>query len=106
MYSWLSPAGDIINIDPSSREDHSVVAGFIINKLNLTVNPNEFQITTLFRHKYQRITYYGTELYCSNAIYPPTSKQMSVLKTLAIENSMTSITYDNEEDERTLWSSS
>jgi hypothetical protein len=57
----------------------------------------------LFAKQWLRITYSGSIIYCNNTIRPPTQKQLNELKNLCIEFNKTGITWDNDVEDRVLW---
>lgn len=94
MYSWLTPSGEIIQL--SYGECHVDCAARIVGSAKDST-------LELFRRKYFRITYYSDSLYCHNPFTRPSTKQLSVLKNIAIENDMRSIRWDDEADDHALW---
>ena len=110
MYSWLTPEGTFIPVESGS--DHGIEAHMIIlknKKLQIRLGKdlgsvrNGDKINYLMNNKFQRITYYGDDLYSHNPKFPPTNKQLFALKNIAIENQMRFIRWDNEDDDKILW---
>ena len=59
----------------------------------------------MFKAGWQRMTYFGNDIYIHNFLLPPNKKQLKSVIDFAIENNFQRIIRDNEDDERVLWRS-
>jgi hypothetical protein len=108
LHGWMDPNGKMISNQGYQR--HLDTAIEILKKLyKLTQKQIFIEITPekifeyLFAKQWLRITYSGSIIYCNNTIRPPTQKQLNELKNLCIEFNKTGITWDNDVEDRVLW---
>lgn len=104
LYGWLSPNGEFISNGVNSH--HTTAMEILRSKYKTDEYDQSMQapMTELFMRGWQRISYAGNEIFSNNRFIAPNSKQLKELKNLAIENNFSEITFDNDEDSRTIWS--
>jgi hypothetical protein len=102
MYAWLSPSGEILRVPNDSN--HGEYAKRILDKLKIP-SQNDY-LDRLFELGWFRITYYSDSLYMHNNKILPNRKQLNSMKNTAIENHMSNIKLDNEDEDRCLWANS
>lgn len=95
LYGWLSPTGMFNSL--KGMGNHGDYAKFH------TGLQWPDSINKMFHEKWQRITFYGQDVYMHNPINAPTSFQIKKLKDLAIENEYNRIIYDNEDADKIIW---
>lgn len=97
FYSWLSPDGKFYKI--TSPDTHQEWA-----QKFLATNDNV--LDTMFRKGWFRITRYGDEIACHNNFVRPSGKAFKQLIDTALENHMSSVEWDNEDDSKIIWTNS
>jgi hypothetical protein len=94
------------NGDTIPVETHGATAKDII-KTQYKENPNGLNTYDfLFSKGWMRCTYMLTNFYLENNAMNPNPKQISKATSLAINNNMENIIFDNQERDYTLWSNS
>jgi len=97
FYSWLSPNGEFFKI--TSPDTHQEWAQKFLAS-------NDNVLDTMFRKGWFRITRYGDEIGCHNNFIRPSGKPFKQLIDTALENNMSSVEWDNEEDSKIIWTNS
>lgn len=98
FYSWLSPNGEFFKVIPP--DTHQEWAQKFL------VNPKGNVLDIMFRKGWFRITRYGDEIGCHNNFMRPSGKPFKQLIDTALENNMSSVEWDNEDDSRIIWTNS
>lgn len=92
-YSWLDPKGFFHPVP--EHLTHSSFASLLTGSNN---------IGDMFSKGWFRITYYGKDLYANSPKMPLNQRQIKSLTDYAIENKFERVFYDNDEDEKLIWS--
>jgi hypothetical protein len=98
LHSWLDPQGNFYPVQTS----HYASAINIIQHLKIPLDGNA--VHSLMKLGWMRITYENTLLYANNGFKPLNSNQKKQLVDLAIENNIQKVVFDNDENERVIWS--
>ena len=95
LYSWLDPNGVFHPL--TGVDNHGTWA----TKTTNLKYPKSMD--KLFQDGWQRITYYGHDVYTHNPNKPPNERQFRELKKRAIDKILTRIIYDNEGTDKVIW---
>jgi len=95
-YSWQKPNGDFIPVKDTHHTDA------IKNKIVLPTIKDP--IMEAWKRGYNRIHYYGKDLYVHNEVHSPNVDQVRKLIRLAMDSEVERIIYDSGNNEKILWS--
>lgn len=102
MYGWMAPNGRMF---PNTGDDiHSDNAETLIQNFNIP--KRGFHVyERMYYAGWMRVGYEANIIYVTNNQTPPNPNQMRFLKNLAERFHMKEIVFDNETNDRVLWSS-
>lgn len=94
-HAWLDPQG---NLHPlTGSKNHGEVAD------EITKEKYPKSMHMMFKNGWQRLTFFGKDLYAHNFLQPPNQKQKKELIDFSLENDFERIIYDNENQDKVLW---
>lgn len=104
LFSWIDPHG---NLHPVGRTNGHlqwmIDQGYIPDEEDETSHNILKGVHSMMEKGWHRVLRSGNDLVVNNSKVPPTSKQRSVLKDLAIEHKLGRLIHDNDKDYRTIW---
>ena len=93
--AWLDPSGNFKPL-PDSK-NHGDIAG------EITKEQYPKSMYFMFANGWQRITFYGKDLYTHNFLKLPNQMQIGKLIDFCLENDFDRIVHDNERQDKVLW---
>lgn len=97
LYSWLSPDGKFFELQNDFKTTHSTLA------TQLTGLKYPLNMSKLYGDGWQRITYYGDDIYSNNPTIAPNERQQKALINAAKNHYSQRIIWDNDDKSPVIW---
>lgn len=97
LYSWLSPSGEFKVMQIDFLATHSTLA------TQLTGLKYPLNMSKLYGDGWQRITYYGYDIYSNNPTIAPNERQKKALINAAKKHNSQRIIWDNDDRSPVIW---
>lgn len=100
LYSWITPNGKIIPVP--SNKNHLILGKKFLKQHYNKIASGQNIYYELFKLGWCRVTYYGLNVYI-NSTKKPSQRQINEIIDAALLAGKLTVSWDNEEDEITLW---